>query len=94
MSHRTQSLSIRLLILLLTVVAVFLLLSGGEASGRPAPTSSRYTVLPGDTLWRIAREVAGPDQDVRVVIDAIMTANSLSTSAIRAGQILWVPDPR
>jgi hypothetical protein len=38
--------------------------------------------------------VAGPDQDVRVVIDAIMTANSLSTSAIRAGQILWVPDPR
>ncbi len=47
-------------------------------------------VRPGQTLWSIAA-AAEPSADPRVVIQQIMTVNSLTTSQIEAGQLLWVP---
>lgn len=50
------------------------------------------TVRSGDTLWTIAQEWSDPDEDVRDVIDRIVTANKLSSSAaIGAGQQLVIP---
>ena len=48
-------------------------------------------VVPGDTLWGIASEVAVPGQDVRDVIAEIVELNALPTSAVTAGQTLVVP---
>ena len=47
-------------------------------------------VQPGDTLWSIARSVAG-DADVRGVVDEIQRLNGLEDSALVPGQVLELP---
>jgi hypothetical protein len=51
---------------------------------------TRVVVQPGATLWSIAVR-ADPGADPRAVIQQIMDANALSSPAIQAGQVLWVP---
>ncbi len=55
--------------------------------------STSYVVLTvgsGDSIWSIARAVAD-GRDVRSVVDAIVTANSLSDGDVTAGQKIRVP---
>lgn len=72
----------------------FSVLAGGSAlaSGENAAAVSfeTVTVLPGDTLWSIAADVA-PDVDPRDVIDDIMSLNNLSSGAIQAGSEIAIP---
>ncbi|MDT0158609.1 LysM peptidoglycan-binding domain-containing protein [Microbacterium sp. ARD32] len=72
----------------------FSVLAGGSAlaSGEEsAPVAfESVTVLPGDTLWSIAAEVA-PGIDPREVIDDIMRLNNLGTGAIQAGAEIAIP---
>ncbi|WP_040163545.1 LysM peptidoglycan-binding domain-containing protein [Microbacterium gorillae] len=70
-------------------------LSGGNAMassehGAPADTFQTVTVLPGDSLWGIATEIA-PDADPRDVVADIISLNALGTSDLRAGQTLAIP---
>jgi hypothetical protein len=51
---------------------------------------SYVTVAPGETLWSIAGEVA-PNADRRDTVARILELNALSSSAVRAGQRLAVP---
>ena len=91
MSHRQQLLSLRLLVLLMAVGAVFLLLSGRVAASTPALEPVSYRVRSGDTLWAIAGSVADPSEDVRSVIGRIKELNGLSGSSIQQGQVLLLP---
>ncbi len=50
----------------------------------------RVVVRPGQTLWGIATQ-ADPDADPRSVIPEIIELNSLSSTTISPGQVLWVP---
>jgi LysM domain len=50
----------------------------------------QIVVQPGQTLWSIATKVE-PSADPRLVVSQIMTANSLSSTAVQAGEELWVP---
>lgn len=62
-------------------------------SAPPHPIShpmSQIVVQPGQTLWSIAAQ-ADPAADTRLVIQRILTANSLTSENITAGQRLWVP---
>ncbi|GAA2862067.1 MAG TPA: LysM peptidoglycan-binding domain-containing protein [Microbacterium sp.] len=72
----------------------FSVLAGGSAlaSGEQNAGVSfeTVTVLPGDTLWSIASEVA-PGVDPRDVIDDIMSLNNLSSGAIQAGSEIAIP---
>ncbi len=67
--------------------------SGGAlAAGPSTPQEVRlHTVVAGETLWADARAVAGPDQDVRDVVDQIMRLNGLSNANLRAGQVIVLP---
>lgn len=62
----------------------------GDGSLRLAGGSS-VVVRPGDTVWSIAGEVAGAEQDVRVVVDAIEELNGLEASVVVPGQVLRLP---
>jgi hypothetical protein len=50
----------------------------------------QIVVQPGETLWTIASQ-AEPSADPRQVIAEIMTANSMTSTVVQAGQLLWVP---
>jgi LysM domain len=69
--------------------------AGAQATNHDQPGGGyagmrEIVVRPGQTLWSIAA-AAEPSADPRVVIQQIMTANSLTTTQIEAGQLLWVP---
>ena len=65
-------------------------LASGEGSA-PAGTFAEVTVMPGDTLWSIAGEIA-PDADPRDVVDAVMSLNAMSSARLDIGQTIAVPD--
>ena len=69
-------------------------ISGGGAiasSDSGAATSfATVTVMPGDTLWSIAEQVA-PASDPRDVVDAIMRLNALPSAGLDAGQSIAIP---
>jgi hypothetical protein len=50
----------------------------------------QIVVQPGETLWTIASQ-AEPSADPRQVIAEIMTVNSMSSTVVQAGELLWVP---
>jgi len=84
-------------LLALAAAAVAILLSvwvGSVADGRDAGlvmVSDRSVVVrSGDTLWSIAGTVAA-DQDVRVVVDAIIELNDLGDAPLQPGQVLRLP---
>jgi hypothetical protein len=82
----------------LTIAAllVTVLASGGAQATNHGQARAGYqgmheiVVQPGQTLWSIAL-AAEPTADTRIVVQEIMTANALTSSAISAGQLLWVP---
>src|SRR5699024_1567636 len=82
----------------LATLALLCALAGGALLGMataggvemPAETG-QVTVLPGQTLWGIATEAADEGQDVRNVMQTIMTLNSLSSATVHPGQELAVP---
>jgi nucleoid-associated protein YgaU len=84
------------------LVAVLVLAAGvgGAVLGREvlAPDSglrlageSSVVVEPGDTVWSIAGEVAGPGEDVRTVVHAIVELNGLDDAVVVSGQVLELP---
>jgi len=89
---RRASIITRALVMITTAaVGVLLLLStAGQATGRVTPTVT-YRVHPGDTLWRVAREHASDDVDVRDVVETIRRLNQLDGSILQIGQELQVP---
>jgi hypothetical protein len=82
--------------LTLGALLVSLLVSGGAQATNHGQARAGYqdmrqvVVRPGQTLWSIAT-AAEPSADTRVVVQEIMTANAMTSGAISAGQLLWVP---
>ena len=81
----------RFLVIISTfVVALVLLLASSVMAAGPEPVTVDYRVLPGDSLWTIAEEIA-PDSDVRGLVAEIRDINDLESSLINVGQTLLVP---
>ena len=64
-------------------------IGGASGSVTTAPVE-QITVLPGDTLWSIAKSVA-PNNDPREVVAQIRSLNDLSRSELQVGQQLLLP---
>jgi hypothetical protein len=79
------------LVLLAVASGVLLLERTAQAGSQshPVPVSYRI-VLPGETLWQIAGEVA-PKADRRDTVAEIMELNALDSAAVGAGQRIAVP---
>lgn len=80
--------------LILILVLVDLLLIGwNQKKNRVAAvpmTVEAYTVVPGDTLWRIAKGIVGKDKDPRQLIYSIEKINGIGPD-IKAGQTIKIP---
>jgi hypothetical protein len=79
----------------IVAAAAFMIINGGAAlgsneQGLSADAFEAVTVMPGETLWSIAEDVA-PEKDPRDVVDEISDLNRLSSSALDAGQRLFLP---
>jgi len=81
-------------LLLALCVSVLVLVLSGTADAMPERAAIRpatlRVVLPGETLWGIATDVA-PRQDPRETISTILELSGLTSPQVRAGQRLWVP---
>ncbi|MGY1822811.1 LysM peptidoglycan-binding domain-containing protein [Geodermatophilus sp. SYSU D00079] len=66
------------------------LLDGGSGDLRLVGERS-VVVQPGQTVWSIAGDVAGGEQDVRAVVDAIEELNGLDGAVVIPGQVLRLP---
>ena len=87
--------ALALILGLMTILWATLANGAQAASGRTRTGSvyqglHRVTVLPGQTLWTIARR-AEPSADPRTVIPEIMQINAISSTNLQPGQQLWVP---
>jgi hypothetical protein len=79
-------------LVLLLLAAFSLGRTGAEGSTevQPRVQLEQTTVLPGDTLWAVAKRIA-PGQDPRPVVDQIRRLNGLSGAELQAGQQLLLP---
>lgn len=76
---------------LLVVTLGALFGSGAQASGGvQGEAVATHSVMPGDTLWSIAKAV-NPGVDNRDVVQEIEKLNGMESSRIVAGQVLLVP---
>ncbi len=78
------------IISIMVVVVLLLLASAGNASGEITDTYD-YRVQSGDTLWEIAAEHGPEGVDRRKVVAAIKRINDLTSSNLRAGQVIELP---
>jgi LysM domain len=76
----------------LLAATALLMAHRADAADGPAPSVvvAHHIVLPGETLWGIATELA-PGADPRDTIAAIVEFNALPSSALHAGQDLAIP---
>lgn len=100
--HRKRQVRRNILLLVLSFVLVVLLsfLLGGffsQASDLDHKISYKYyksiEIMPGDTLWDIAREYADTDNYINTndYVEEIKRMNSLRSNTIHAGSYLIVP---
>ena len=68
----------------------------GSRAGAGTGTAARapvrmYVVLPGDTVWSIARAQVGREADPRPLVDRLIRMNHLRDALISPGQRLVLP---
>ncbi len=80
------------LVLVLMTVSALALARGASAADGPAPEVAVVThvVMPGETLWGIAQQVA-PHDDPRDTVARIVEFNALTSQGVQAGQRLALP---
>jgi hypothetical protein len=86
-----RGLVVALMLVVMTATGLALAHGARAADGPPpAVVVHTHVVLPGETLWGIAQQVA-PHDDPRETVARIAEFNSLSSTAVRAGQRRALP---
>jgi hypothetical protein len=92
--HMTRRGRTVLLTLIASPLVVVALMFGINAGGATATNSStplaKVTVVGGETLWSLAKQIA-PTADPRDVVADIMSVNRLSSADIQPGEQLAIP---
>lgn len=76
------------------VTALLMAVMGGAAlASSPAEPLEvlPYTVSQGENLWAIAASIAEPGEDLRDVVDLIVSVNGRSSAALWAGEQIMLP---
>ena len=79
---------------LIALAVAYFLGAGASQAGADSTVSTasfeQVTVMPGDTLWSIAGDIA-PTADTQQVIADIVSLNQLETATVQPGQRLSIP---
>lgn len=81
----------------LTLVMVMIILTAGTVVGAndalslTEPVYTEVQIIPGDTLWELAKEYGPNDRDVRKVIHAICEINDITANDIQPGRSILIP---
>ena len=89
-NHRRFISSMSVLIFLFGIVLSLVAFNLSSSADTPVHWE-QVVVQEGDTLWHLAGNSADEGQDVRCVIDTIMSYNHLSTPDIHPGETLFIP---
>lgn len=91
MTARGRAVLLTVLATPLVIVALVTGINAGAANGTSSSTPlAKVTVVGGETLWGLARDIA-PNSDPRDVVANIMSVNQLKTADIQAGERLYIP---
>ncbi len=91
MTRRGRAVLLGLVATPLVIVALAFGLNSGSATATSSSTPlSTITVVGGETLWGVARQIA-PGSDPRDVIADIMSVNRLKSATIVPGERLAIP---
>jgi LysM repeat protein len=91
MTKRGRSVLLTLIAAPLVVMALaFGINAGGATATNSSTPLAKVTVVGGETLWSLAKQVA-PNADPRDVVADIMSVNRLSSADIRPGEQLAIP---
>jgi LysM domain len=75
---------------LVVVALVFGINAGGATATSSSTPLAKVTVVGGETLWSLAKQVA-PNADPRDVVADIMSVNRLTSADIQPGEQLAIP---
>ena len=75
----------------LCLMATLPVLSNVRIYAAPSVQYAKVLVHPGDTLWSIAAQHAGPDANVSDTVDEIARVNRITNGKIVPGQHLAIP---
>lgn len=67
--------------------------SADPASPARSDDAARLVVGAEDTIWDLARTHAPAGTDPRRYVDTVMEANEVDPQRLRAGEVLWLPQP-
>ncbi len=91
MTRRGRAVLLGLVATPVVIAALAFGINAGDASGTRSSTPlAKITVVGGETLWSVAKQLA-PTADPRDVISDIMAVNRLSTADIYPGEQLAIP---
>jgi hypothetical protein len=91
MTKRGRGVLLTLVSTPLVIAALVLGINAGQATATTSSTPlAKMTVVGGDTLWSVAKEIA-PHSDPRDVIADIMNVNRLQSAALQPGETLRIP---
>jgi hypothetical protein len=82
-----------LIALPLLAIAYFFGYGASQAGADSTPSNATFetvTVMPGESLWTVATEVA-PNADPQEVVTAIVSLNQLQSATVQPGQKLAIP---
>lgn len=87
---------VRAIALIIGLTIGLVLIMTGNTFSHQDVTYKKVTVIPGDTLWEIAREEKESndyykDTDIRDIISDIKMVNNLKSSGLTVDQVLEIP---
>lgn len=77
--------------LLIIIGLTFTSVNSSIARGSESPHYIQVTVQTGDTIWKIAKNNANKERDIRDLVYEIREINNLSTANLKPGQIVKIP---
>lgn len=77
-----------LLVISFATVGIFGLI---KADGSEVKEYAEVQIVPGDTIWQLAKTYGDSSKDIRVLVHDICSINNIKAESLHAGQVILIP---